>query len=258
MPSVSIVNAALVPTRRQRRERCAHPFLRVGAVLRDDARDGRGTEAFVQLVDAARHRVRAGDQGLHVADDLVGRSTVAGDDAQHVVRGFPTTLEPYRREQKSFDERVRGERRESTGGHATDVGDVDERSGEVHDPTASRAVGEDRPEHDDVVGVDPAAVGVVQCEDVALHHVVGRDVFEQRRERAPQAGRVHQTGRGRQRNEPCFGVEQRRAGVGTLLDERAVAGAHDDDARLFGRHDEGIPHDLGGDRVVGAGHRRAP
>ena len=65
---------------------------------------------------------------------------------------------------------------------------------------------------------------------------------------------MHEAGRGRQRHELPLGVEDRRAGVGALLDVGAVGGAHHHDARLFGSHREAAADDLAGDGVVGCAH----
>ena len=164
--------------------------------------------------------------------------------------GSPSRQQAHRRQQQAFDEGVGGQRGQSGGRDPADVGDVDERAGEEHDA----AVGEHRPEHEDVVGVDPAAVRVVEREHVAGPHRGEREVLEQRRQRASEAGGVHQAGGGRQRDQLAAGVDQRGTGVGALLDVRAVAGAHHDDARLLGRDGEPVADDLAGDGVVDGGH----
>ena len=57
-------------------------------------------------------------------------------------------------EEQALGEGVVGQRRQPRHRDPADVGDVDERAGEERDP----AVGEDRTEDQDVVGVDAAAV----------------------------------------------------------------------------------------------------
>ena len=131
---------------------------------------------------------------------------------------------------------------------------MDEGPGEEDDAT----VAEDGSEHQDVVGVDAAAVRIVQREDIALLHRIERALFEQRRQRAAEARPVHEARRGGLRDELARCVENRRARVGTLLDEGAVRGPHDDDARLLGRHQQAAADDLACDGVVdGRGVRHA-
>ena len=86
--------------------------------------------------------------------------------------------------------------------------------------------------------------------------VASGHVLDERRERAPQARGVHEAGRGRQRDQLRVGVEDRRARVGAFLDERAVRGAHHDDARLLGGHEQRAADHLRGDDVVDARRRR--
>ena len=165
--------------------------------------------------------------------------------------GSPCAVQVDGREHQTLGERVRGQRGQATGRHAAHVGDVDEGAGE--EPHA--VVGEHRTEHEDVVGVDPAAVRVVHREHVAGSHRGERDVLDERGKRAPQAGGVHEAGRGRQRHQLRVGVEDRRARVGAFLDERAVRGAHDDDARLLGGDEQRAADHLRGDDVVDARRR---
>ena len=177
---------------------------------------------------------------------LSGVRLLPGDDAQHVARGLAAARQVHRRQHQALRERVGRERGQPARRHAADVGDVDQRAAEVRDAP----VGEHGPEHEDVVGVDAAAVRVVQRVDVAGAHGLERELLDERGERAAQARRVHEAGGRRQRDELALGVEDRRAGVGAFLDEGAVRGPHHHDARLFGRDEQGAADDLGGDLVV--------
>ena len=143
-----------------------------------------------ELLDPAADDVDARDQRLDVADDLGGRAAVAGDDAEHVVGRGPRPVEADGRQQQALEECVGGQGGQSPRRHAAHVGHVDQGAAEPRHPPGH----EDGAEHEDVVGVDAAAVGVVEGEHVARFHGVEADVIEQGGEGAAQAGAVHEAG----------------------------------------------------------------
>ena len=157
---------ALVPSWRQLR-RATSRIRRsdVAQVASIDHRRHLGrAEPVVQLLDAAGDHVHAGDERLHVAHDLVGRAAVATDDA-HARR---STGSPSR------SRRTGGSSRPSTkvsvASDANPAAEIPPTSAtwmSVPGEERDAAVREHRTEDEDVVGVDAAAVGVVQREHVA-------------------------------------------------------------------------------------------
>ena len=93
-------------------------------------------------------------------------------------RGLALVIQVDGREHESLSERVGRERGEPTGGNASHIGDVDECAGEELHTTG----GEHGPEHEDVVRMDPAAVGVIHCEHVTGTHRGEGHVLDERGE----------------------------------------------------------------------------
>ena len=208
-------------------------------------------------MDAASEHVYAGDQGMDVADDLVRGPAVAAQDAPHVGDGLAGAEQPYRRQEHALLEGVGGHRGQTAGGHAAEIGHVDERPRKEE----RASLDDDRLEDQEIVGVDAASVGVVHDIDVTRDHVGQGDVEQQLGQRAAQARRVHEAGRGRLRDEAALGVQKRPARVGPLLDEERLRRANDHDAGLFGGDGQGRSDHLGGHRVLGplvAGGRAHP
>ena len=175
-PSLSMVNVLSYRPGGERGQRVAHPSLGVVERLPHEARDFGRAVPVVQLVDPTGDDVHAGDERLDVADDLVGGAAVPADDPHTTsLAGSPA-------------------RARWTGGNSSPSTNVsvasDAKPAADTPPTsatwmsvpakyATRAVGEDRAEHEDVVGVDATPVGVVEGEDVTGRHGPQREVLDE-------------------------------------------------------------------------------
>jgi hypothetical protein len=166
---------AVVRARGEPAQVVAHAPFGIVDRIPDETLDRRRAKSFDELLHPPGDDVHARDEGSDVADHLVRCTAVAGDDAQHVVHGLTIPVQMDRRQQQAFGERVGGERREPGHRVAAEVGDVDEGAGKEHDP----AVAENGPEHQDVVGVDATAIGIVQGEDVTRPHRIEWALLEQ-------------------------------------------------------------------------------
>ena len=246
-PSPSMVNVPVVRAAGDAVELVAHAALGVvDPVLRRIARACRH-RALDQLLDAPADRVGARDERVDVADGLVGGAAVAGDDAEHVARG----LAPR---QRCTGGSIRPSANVSVASAARPPAETPPTSAtwisvpaEVRD--AARPTNTGRNTSTSLAWMPPR-YGSFSAKTSPGRMVSSGNVLDQRRQRAPQARRVHEAGGRRQRHELAVGVEDGRARVGAFLDEGAVGRADHHDAGLFGRHQQRAADDLGGDLVV--------
>ena len=189
-----------------------------------------------------------GDAGAEVADRHGGQAHVLPDQRDQLLVQLAAAVEAELRELQPFLEdlgRIGGEGAEDL---AADLGPVRHRDAEGdHLP-----LGEDGHDQRDVGGVGAAAVGTVGHEDVAGAHrcqrVAGQDRLDLRPEGAGEEA------------EPVVLGDHLRLGVGDaagevehLVDDRAHAGARQDDAHLAGDGEQ-----LVADHLAGEGIRARP
>ena len=106
----------------------------------------------------------SGHEGVDVTDHTFGRPAVQTDDPGDVGPQAAFVGQLDRRKLQPLLEDVRGRRMHAAGRAAADIGDMNERPREVRHV----ATDENRLDHGQIVGVDPAAVGVVHDVDVAI------------------------------------------------------------------------------------------
>ena len=135
----------------------------------------------------------------------------------------------HRRQDQPFVKHLRRIRGQPPRGNAAQVGHVNERRTEEPEPMFQ----ENRTVDHDVVGMDAAAIGVVHGEEIAVQHLIRREILEQLGQRRPQTCQVAQRRRRRLRQKLAPAIEQRRRRVASLFDARRKGAEHHRYAHLL-------------------------
>ena len=224
---------------RDPRDAGAHHLLGARDQLLDGGEQRLAAEAGEQPPEVLHRLARRAQHGVEVPAALAGDAHVLEEEGEPSVVHPPAIADPGGHDAKPLLVDLPDAAREAARGHAPDVPPVAAGRGEHREPPFV----EHRVEHQHVVEVGAAGVGVVVEEDVALVDVPAERAHHLRRrvrDREVVDGVVVPP----LRDEAAVGRDERAREVVALVDDRRVRRVDDVRAHLVDHRDQGLPDQL--------------
>ena len=217
----------------------AHHVLRARDELLDRLEEGRAAEACEEPPDVLRRLARGPEHGVEVPATLAGDAHVVEEEGEPGLVHPPAIADPGRHDAKSLLVDLLHAPGEAPRGHAPDIAPVAAGRGEHREPP----VVEHREEHQHVVEMGAAGVGVVVNEDVAVMDVGAEHPHHFRRRvrhrEVVDGVVVHPL-----RDQPPVGGDERAREVVPFVDDRRVRRMDDVRAHLVDDRDQGFANQL--------------